>query len=236
MFKNKKVSLVVFGALALILVVGVFAFSPTMIASAEEAIIQHGRGGRGGQKAPGYGGEEFLAEALGITMEELETAKEEARSGFEGRPEKDEMNAAFADALGITVEELDAAREIAKDAAIEQALADGKITEEQVAMMEAREALKDYIDKDAMMADVLGISVAELEAAKEDGQRIPDLLEKLGIAEETFKADVQAAQEAALQQAGRCDRESSGWRIRRGTRPRNRNRCRTPLHGCHPEP
>jgi len=46
---------------------------------------------------------------------------------------------------------------------------------------ETRQALGEYIDRDTFMANVLGISVEELQSALESGQRIPDLLETYGI-------------------------------------------------------
>jgi hypothetical protein len=112
-----------------------------------------------------------------------------------------DMDLHLAEALGISTDELSDAREAAKNAAIEQALEDGMITEEQVTIMEARQALKNYIEKDALLAKALGITVEELEAAKEDDQRIPDLLEELGIDQETFEANMQAAHEEVVRQA-----------------------------------
>jgi len=209
MFKNKKVSTIIISVLALTLAIGLVAFAPIETASAAEPVGKEGpggsrgdRGSRGGKRGSGFGGEDnFLANELGITIEELQTAFEEARSNFEGPGSETDMNTLLADALGITVEELDAAREAARDAAIEQALADGKITEEQVALMEARQALKNYMEKDEVLAKALGISVDELETAKEDGKRISDLLEELGIDQETFQANMQIAHEETLQQA-----------------------------------
>lgn len=209
MFKNKKVSTIIISVLALTLAIGLMAFAPVETASAAEPVGKEGPGGsrgdhgsRGGKRGPGFGGEDtFLADELGITIEELQTAFEEARSNFEGPGSETDMNTLLADVLGITVEELGTAREAARDAAIEQALADGKITEEQVALKEARQALKNYMAKDELLAKALGISVDELETVKEDGKRIPDLLEELGIDQETFQANMQTAHEEALQQA-----------------------------------
>jgi hypothetical protein len=232
MFKNKKFSLIVIGALALTLALGLVAFAPTTMANAatpEGDDFTRGRGPGGGR--PGqFENHEYLAEALGISTEELQAAHQVAEEAAieqaleaglitEAQAERlqngnfrhlqmligpenaIDMNALLADALGISTDELNAAREAAKDAAIEQALEDGKITEEQIAMMEAREALKNYIEKDELMAKALGITVDELEAAKEEGQRMPDLLEELGIDPEDFEANMQAVHEEVLQQA-----------------------------------
>jgi hypothetical protein len=201
MFKNKKFFLIVIGALALTLAFGMVAFIPIETASAAE-LAGHGgpRGDRGGRH--GFGNEDpYLAETLGITTEELQAAREEARSNFEGPDSETDMDTLLAEALGIGVDELLAAQEAAREAAIEQALADGKITEEQVAIMEARQALQKYLQKDELLAKSLGISVEELEAYQEEGLRTPDLIEELGIAEEDFQTNMQAAREEALQQA-----------------------------------
>ena len=203
MFKNKKHTIVIASLLVAALAFGLMALVPNNIASAadfNETGIAH-QGGPGGQnRGPRERDNTYLADALGITQDELQAAFEEARAAHEagGETEKGENLAA---ALGITVDELEAAQEAAKDAAIAQALADGKITEEQVALKEAHEALRNYMEKDEMLAKALGISVDELTAAQEDGKRIPDLLDELGLDEETFRANMDAAREDALNQA-----------------------------------
>ncbi len=92
----------------------------------------------------------------------------------------------LADALGITVDELEAAHEAARDAAIDQALEVGLITQEQADNMKVWGALagrkgfdifrfgrapkaeaEHGIDENALLADALGITVEELEAARE---------------------------------------------------------------------
>jgi hypothetical protein len=184
-----------------------------------------GRGGSGDFAAPAY-----LAEVLGISTDELQDAYRTAQDAAIDQaladglitqaqadrltngnfrflrmlvgPDNDiDLQAFLAEALGISTTELDEAIESARDAAIEQAVADGRITEEQAAVMQARQALKEYIDQDAVTAEALGIPVEELEAAGEDGQRIPDLLDELELDLETFQANLQAAHEEALQQA-----------------------------------
>jgi hypothetical protein len=197
--------------------------------SIESDGFNHGRG-PGGFRPGGPGGGEALAESLGISIEELQAAQQAAQeaaieqalseglitqaqadrlreSDFKrfqmlaGPDNPVDMDAHLAEALEISVDELSEARETAKNAAIQQALEDGAITADQAAMMEARAALKNYIEKDALLAKALGISAEELEAAKEDGQRLPDLLEELDIDPETFEANMQAAHEGILQQA-----------------------------------
>jgi len=90
----------------------------------------------------------------------------------------------LADALGITVEELQTAYQTARDAAIDQAVEQGLITQEQADEMKVwgsggRGGLKgigqgrkgttdvDAIDEQALLADALGITVEELQTARE---------------------------------------------------------------------
>ncbi len=109
--------------------------------------------------------------------------------------------ALLADELGISVETLQEAQEAAKAAGLAQAIEDGVITAEQAELMEAQQALKSYIEKDVILADVLGISEEELQAAKEDGTRIPDLIDELGLDMATVQENLAAAHEAAIEAA-----------------------------------
>ena len=115
-----------------------------------------------------------------------------------GLPGMDEY---LAQALNISVEELQKAKEEARQKALEQALEDGKLTQEQVEMMEARDALKNYIGRDALMAKALGIDTSKLEEALANGKRIPELLEEFGVDPEEFRESMQVAFEDAVQQA-----------------------------------
>ena len=77
----------------------------------------------------------------------------------------------LAEALGITVEELQAAKEVARAAAIEQAVQEGLITAEQAEQLRERSfgfwpGARFDIDRDQLLANALGISVQELEAAR----------------------------------------------------------------------
>lgn len=133
---------------------------------------QHGGGGRGGHGVS----DEGLAEALGITVEELQAAYTEANTaainqavedglitqaqadellasdrlserGLHVRGVSVEYNTLLADALGITVEELDAAKLEAQTTAINAAVTAGTITQEQADQMLAQVAVQPYLEE-----------------------------------------------------------------------------------------
>lgn len=118
--------------------------------------------------------DEYLAEALGITTDELNTARQTAyeaalaqalEQGLITQAQADSLKsggaaypfgghwsgwlsengidyeALLADALGISVEQLQEAKLSAQNARIDQAVADGDLTEDQALVMKARNAL-----------------------------------------------------------------------------------------------
>lgn len=113
----------------------------------------------------------------------------------------EEMDALLAEKLGVSVEELQAARYAVGQARLDQALADGSITQEQYDLQQARHALRDYVNRKAITAEVLGMTEDELDTAHEAGQRLPDLLDAAGLDEASFRSAMDAATEAAIEQA-----------------------------------
>jgi hypothetical protein len=107
----------------------------------------------------------------------------------------------LAEALGITVDELTDAQERAYQAALADAVAAGQLTQEQADNILARRALKNAIDRNAILAEALGLTVDELNAALAGGQSLADLMTAQGIDSATLMANAQAAYEAAVQQA-----------------------------------
>ena len=116
--------------------------------------------------------------------------------GHHGQGGADEE--ALAEALGVTVEELQAAREQAQAERIAQAVEDGYLTQEQADNMLAMQALRAYIDKEAILAQVLGLTTEEFEAAHEDGT-LRDLLANITPAD--LQARMQEATDAAIARA-----------------------------------
>jgi uncharacterized protein (DUF433 family) len=107
----------------------------------------------------------------------------------------------LADALGITVQELQDAYGQASAAMLDEAVAQGYITEEQAELIEARNALMAYIDRDELFAEALGISVEDLEEARENDKSLSDLFDELGLEPEAVREAMQAAYEKAVQEA-----------------------------------
>ncbi len=107
-----------------------------------------------------------------------------------------DKDALLAEELGVTVPALQAARERAHARAMEQALDEGLITEEQAERMQVRRALQAYLDPRVLTATALGIEEAELAE-----KRLPEWLDELGLDRATFQTQMQAAHEAAVAQA-----------------------------------
>jgi hypothetical protein len=125
----------------------------------------------------------------------------------EGLTSRDQL---LADALGVDVETLQAARESARAAAIEQALAEDLITQEQADMLlngdfglhrgHGFQGFGGSIDSEALLADALGISVADLQAAEQQAHEaaLAEMVDSGYLTEE--EAQLMAAREA-LEQA-----------------------------------
>jgi hypothetical protein len=106
----------------------------------------------------------------------------------------------LAEALGITVDELEDAQERAYGAWLGDAVEQGQLTQEQADELLAARALKAYVDKEAILAEALGMTVEELETALAS-QSLSELMAERGIDAATLQANAQAAYEAAVQQA-----------------------------------
>jgi polyhydroxyalkanoate synthesis regulator phasin len=197
MTKGKKwLYMAIGGVAALALVFGaVYVFFNTGVASAASAVrsvvgteysrlgsrtlmltgMEMGWLGKGDTPLGNY--DEALAQALGISVEELQAAYEKAfaagiqqavdeglltqeqadnllsgeRFGFRGqhgfRGFGGDMNEHLAEALGISVAELEAAQAEARDTVIAEAVEAGTITQEQADLMKARGAIATYVQE-----------------------------------------------------------------------------------------
>ena len=136
------------------------------------------------------GGEQALADALGIELSELDAAEEVARLAMIDQAVADgliteaqatqlkELGGGFgrgfagydreeylAEALGITVEALEAAELTALETELAAAVEAGTITQEEADLMLARKAAQNYLDEDALNAAVLAAYGDALDAA-----------------------------------------------------------------------
>ncbi|RMF00169.1 MAG: hypothetical protein D6768_13405, partial [Chloroflexi bacterium] len=143
--------------------------------------------------------------------------------------DRDTMDAALADALGISVDELRTqldsgktvrqiiedsgvdpqtvrdAMDAARDAALDQAVADGKLTQEQADQIRERGPKghpggpggpPPFVDRDTMdaaLADALGISVDELRTQLDSGKTVRQIIEDSGVDPQTVRDAMDAA-------------------------------------------
>lgn len=107
----------------------------------------------------------------------------------------------LADALGLSVDDLQAARQAAADARLAAAVADGQLTQEQADMLQAKQALKDYIDPETLMSEALGVTPEQLQAYRDEGLTASEILDELGMTATEVREAQQAAYENAIQQA-----------------------------------
>lgn len=124
----------------------------------------------------------LLAVALPAAADTAVAAPTALRSGLIGGGASDTY---LAEALGITTDELEAAKQTAYQAALDQALAQGLLTQEQADAIAERAAtsgrlssryLRGFtsgdaaIDVNALLAEALGITTDELTAARSEAQ------------------------------------------------------------------
>lgn len=181
--KKMMFAIPVVSALVLAVAFGVMAYSSSSAAHGVQSLLSQDEdtgepvpwmGELGHRRGPGFGD----------------------RFGFRGDFDYD---AFIAEELGVTVEELQAARQAAHEAALEQAVEDGLLTQEQADLILAGNALRQYIDPLEILSQALGIDVADLEAAKESGESMRDLIGDMDP--EAVREALQAAYQDAVQQA-----------------------------------
>lgn len=173
------------------------------------------RGGHGFGLAQGLiDHKAIMADALGITVEELEAAHAEGKRLPELVAE-----------LGLDLDTVRANIHAGLTEAINQAVTDGTITQAQADMMlqrlEMRTLAHELIDMQAIVADALGITVEELEAARAEGKTIPQLIDELGLDRVEVRESIRAGREAAINQAlaeGTITQEQADWLLNQGGR------------------
>jgi len=100
-------------------------------------------------------------------LERLDETNKPFRPMRDGKPMgmSDEMNTYLAEALGISLEELTQAQENVFVAGITQAVADGKLTQEQADLMLARKATQSYMQEARIAAYQIAIAQALADGA-----------------------------------------------------------------------
>ncbi len=139
---------------------------------------------------------EVVANVLGISAEEVIAAKEDGTSFSD-----------LAEANGASIDDIHAALYAASVDKVNELVASGEITAERgeqiLARLELRNLARQVIDRDALKqvaADTLGVTVAELEAAKEDGT-MSELVDASGVSKEELKAAVTEARDGMIDEA-----------------------------------
>ncbi len=176
--------------------------------------FRHGRGGRFGDALRSYL-EAAIADAFGITVEELEANKEAGVTLTDLAIEQ-----------GLTVAEFESKMEAARTAAIDAALAAGDITQEQADEMKARIAegktngkgpkgdspIHEYIQ--SALAEAFGVTVEELQALQDEGLTLKDLAIEQNLTVEAFQEKMETARTTAIDNAladGVITKEQAEW-------------------------
>lgn len=205
--KSNWIRLLAGGLLVMVLALGVMtAFAqteddvePTPVAPSTEESTDESADSSATSNGPGRSGhglgvsDEALAEVLGITIEELQAAEDEARAAAvaqavaDGVLTQEQANAIIAngsgrgyrfgydkttylaDALGITVEELEAARLEVYTAQLAEMVAAGTITQAEADLILAQKAVQNYVDDDAYQSAVQSIYADAVAQALADG-------------------------------------------------------------------
>lgn len=151
-----------------------------------------------------------LADVLGLSVAELDAAHAEGKR----LPE-------IAEAQGVALADVEAAMQAAWQTAVNDALTAGTITQEQADRLLERGGrlgmgapkggmrgdgglMETIFTPEAMhatIAQALGMTVDELEAAHVDGQRLPEIAEAQGVTMEAVQTAVEAARTTAIEQA-----------------------------------
>jgi len=178
---NRKRTWIALGAAALAVAVVLVALVLPAAADAVVAAPAMHRGGIG--FGPGIAGDEALAKALGISVDDLQAARQSAYEAavkqavdeglvtqaqadallergrfdllrmmgrFVGAGDVIDQEALLADALGISIDDLRAAQQAAADAQLDQAVENGRLTQEQADMMRARQNLGTYLQEQGL--------------------------------------------------------------------------------------
>jgi hypothetical protein len=145
---------------------------------------------------------------------------------------REKVHEAIADLLGISVEEYDAAIETAQTQVIDEAMAEGWLTEDQAERLQERfdEGFGEGFDRGMMpkglprqggqlvpvAAEELDMTVRELMAELQDGKSIADVAEEAGVDPQTitdaFLAQLTEKLDASVEE-GRITQKQADWML-----------------------
>ncbi len=230
MFKKIVIGLIIAATVAAVGVGAVLAQEPTPTDEAPPAEAHGpggpGRGGRGRRGGPRGLHSDVVAEALGMTVDELHEALKDGQNIAE-----------LAEAKGVDLQDIADALVAAQAERLQQAVEDGRLTQEEadekIAQMEAN--ILERLESGELagpggpgmpggprdghsdvVAEALGMTVDELREAMKDGKTIADLAETNGVALQDVADALVAAHAERLQQAvedGRLTQEEADERI-----------------------
>lgn len=127
------------------------------------------------------------------------------KGGFEGRGfganSGIDYNQLLANALNITTQELQSAQQTALKSVLDQAVANGTLTQDQANLIEAEQALQSYINSNDILAQALGITTDQLQTYRQQGMTLSQILSTTGKTAIEVRNAEQAAYQAAVQQA-----------------------------------
>jgi len=210
---RKLLTLSAIGFIVLLIVAGTAAFTWTGADAAQTEQPESVRAGRPDVPLREIVDPEVMkatiADALGLTVEELEAARE---AGMTVREVAEEQ--------GVEMGEVRDAAEAARAEMVQDAVDEGLITEEEAAWILshphprgrrgfARRSpccnfLLEVIDPEVMkaaVADALGLTVEELEAAREAGMTVREVAEEEGVEMDEVRAAAEAAKAEMVQDA-----------------------------------
>ncbi len=223
MNKYRKYAKIIGVALSAALALGLIAFggvaaasyaqtaTPTAAAPTESA-LPFGLGGPRGHRGPGgdFGGlideathQSILAEALGLSVDELQTALDAGQTPRE-----------IAAAQGLDAATFQANLETARNKVVDQLVAAGKLTQMQADAIKnhaqdkqdkggPRGELGGLIDEathQSILAEALGLSVDELQTALDAGQTPREIAAAQGLDAATFQANLETARNKVIDQ------------------------------------
>lgn len=112
-----------------------------------------------------------------------------------------DYNQLLADALNVNLVTLQAAQKTALKSVLDQAVANGTLTQAQADLIEAQQALQSYVDPNALFAQALGISTDQLQTYRDQGMTLTQILTQVGKTAIEVRDAEQAAYQAAVQKA-----------------------------------